>query len=29
MGKESKLYDASAGSSNKSIVDFNFSIVAP
>lgn len=29
MGTESKLYDASAGSSNTGIVDFNFSIVTP
>jgi hypothetical protein len=29
MGTESKLYDASAGSSNTGIVDFNFSIATP
>ena len=29
MGAESKLYDASAGSSNTGIVDFNFSVVTP
>ena len=29
MGAESKLYDASAGSSNANIVDFHFSIATP
>ncbi len=29
MGTESKLYDATAGSSNTGIVDFNFSIATP